>query len=829
LLNEAAGFDAVCDGLVKWSSELWGARQSAIALLENDGTLTAESWREISCFDPDRIYSFAPISDALLAKLDEELSPWHIRRPKDNQRSDRTADGIEESIESLGVPVPPTKQNLALLQSRPLLLFDFSKDCPALLRRFLDRNLGAYYQWFDLRTGAPRRLGWLEDLLAKIPTERLPVSDLQSLCAAMERISGTPPSPNWKPPLSFTAPCELSSIHLSPHYHARGSFDHLHRVVVGSILRDFVLYWRSCLNEGYGVWNAPYRHCLWIPAELIKKESFVAALKNWLYHFTGQSSSGSRTVELTSVSLSVEELSPLIDACRTGTFRVPMRFTKPADVEKRWQDEQTRNGTTSRRIAVLNHNNAESFEANERTQTRELHPPKVIQPEVPLGVWAVDVQIEREAREGGIRGQDWWFLPRKSGRGLVASIFRAPSRVCRNGIFAVQMERTSSWTGSQTPPLLQLQLPDDRDVVRGLLLIQREPWFDYSDARRERLQIKPIITNEEISDPGRKLRGLIELFGGFWRARDYWERTFWREVFLQMARRGKRYEAKVSVTVKEMIEAERQRSGISLSGGDGQQVAEKITHRLLNHLAGRFRDTPMTFADMNELLAEIETQQQSKGAKEVQYLAGNTLVHISGVEPVKEEELKDGLEDLLRLGVFQMGMNMRCPRCRLQHWVSAENLRQSDSCSGCGSPMPLVSETPWSYRLNPLIHHCINHDVFAVWHALQELSHRLGSVFFKSSSELHFAQLINGKPKKELDVLCVTDGELLLGEVKTGALAEKYFEEFGAIAAAIRPEQAATFVESEFYDDKASRWFEKFAQQLKPLGVQGQLFCLTNY
>jgi hypothetical protein len=161
--------------------------------------------------------------------------------------------------------------------------------------------------------------------------------------------------------------------------------------------------------------------------------------------------------------------------------------------------------------------------------------------------------------------------------------------------------------------------------------------------------------------------------------------------------------------------------------------------------------------------------------------------------------------------------------------VNAENLRQSDSCPGCGSAMPLVPETLWSYRLNPLIHHCVNHNVLAVWHALQEVSHRMGSFFYTPSSELYFAQPINGKPKRELDVLCVTDGELLLGEVKTGALAEKYFEDFAAIAAAIRPEQAAIFVESEFFDEKASKWFEKFRQQLKPLGIQGRLFELTNY
>jgi hypothetical protein len=136
LLNEAAGFNAVCDGLEKWSNEFWGGRQCAVALIENDGTLTTEAWQEISRFDPDRIYSFAPISDDLLAKLNEELSPWHIRQPKDNQRSDRPVDEIEETVESPGIPVSPTEQNLAALQKRPLLLFEFSKDCPALFATF---------------------------------------------------------------------------------------------------------------------------------------------------------------------------------------------------------------------------------------------------------------------------------------------------------------------------------------------------------------------------------------------------------------------------------------------------------------------------------------------------------------------------------------------------------------------------------------------------------------------------------------------------------------------------------------------------------------------
>jgi hypothetical protein len=833
LLNEVAGFDAICDGLVRWSNDFWGGRRSVVALLEKDGTIDPDIWQEMVQFDPDRVNLLTPVSEELLVKIDAELSPWHISQSKDREDAGPAADEREVSIDAPGVRIPPTKLALDVFQNRPLLIFGFTKDCPYQLRRFIHRNLGAYQQWFDLQTSKPRPYGWLEDMLAKVAVEHVLISDLQSLCAAMEQISGTPPRPNWKPPHSFTAPCELSGAQLLPHFRPRGAFGHLYRVVVGSKLQDFLLYWRSCLNEGDGAWDAPYRHCLWIPTELVREVAFVAALKNWLYYFTGQASSGSRTVEVTSASLTADELSPLINACCSGNVRVPTQFVKAEDVETRWKNERARHDTEVRQIGVLNGDNVQRLVAVERAQAWELQPPKAIQSEAAMGTWAVDVKIEREAREDGIQGQDWWFLPRNSSRGLVASMFRAPSRISRNGLFAIQIERTSVWPGAQPPARLQLQLPDDRDVVRGILLIKRETWFDYSDVRRERLLVKPIVTNMEISDAGRKLRGLIGLFGGFWRARDYWERAFWRGMFCQMAMRGARYDSGIRSKTEQAIQKELQKHGIVAKQKPAADMAQKIAHRLLNDVAKRYRDIPMTFATMKELREQAEisfkANQQANGTKAIQYLAGNTVVHMSGVEPVSEEDLKNGVEELVSLGVLRMGMNVCCPRCRLQHWLHTENLQQSSPCPGCGAPMPVIPETVWSYRLNPLIHHCVNQNVLSVWQSLQEVSHRLGSFFFAPSSELNFAQSINGKFKKEIDVLCVTDGELLLGEVKTGPLAESDFKEFAAVVAAIRPELAAVFVESEYFDKLAQNWFENFKRELKPCGVQGQLFCLTSY
>jgi len=847
LLADATGFDAVCDGLVTWSIEAWGGRGSTIALLEKDGTLAEDTWQELVCFDPDQVCPLGPLTDELLGKLHEELGPWFIAKseqagcddegePAPSRQVDQgipdPADWQEESIGMPGVAVPPTEQNLGTLDKRRLLLFDFGKDCPAVLRRFLHLNLGTYYQWPDPRTGEARRNAWMEDLLPRIPVERVRVDDVASLCAAMERIAGKPLGLEGKRPLSCTAPCELSAIHL-PRPFSRGALDNAYRVVVGSELRDFALYWRSCVNEK--VWHAPFRYCLWVPAELIREEAFIAALKNWLYYFTGQGSSGSRKVELTSASLPSEVLSPLAEAWRGGTFRVPTRLAAAADVESRWRAERARREDTPRQVPLLDGNNADQLDAVERTQTWELRPPKVIQAEVPSGTWALDVQIGREPREGTLPGQDWWFLPRRSGRALVASMFRTPARISRSGLFSVRVERASIWPDAQTRPRLELRLPADDEVVRGLILRPQAPWFEYSDARRERLQQKPVVTGMAISDAGCKLRALIGLFGGFWRARDYWDRKFWRELFCRMAGRGADYDTDFRTQSENVIQKELKRLIPRVPDEERKAAATRITQRVLGLVGERLPGAPMTFAEMEEERKRFENptedEQQAKAAREVRYLAGDAVVHMMDVRPVSCEHLKEGLKELVGLGVLRMGVEVPCPRCRLKAWVRADDIRQADACPGCGSPIPLVPETAWSYRLNPLIHHCVNHRDFAVWQAVSELSRRLGSFFFMPSSNLQFAQPIDGDTEKELDVLCVTGGELLLGEVKEGELHETDFLKFAATAKVLRPDQAWMFVSEEHYEPnkaKVDKWLDGFKQRLAP-GVRCELFCLPAY
>jgi hypothetical protein len=143
--------------------------------------------------------------------------------------------------------------------------------------------------------------------------------------------------------------------------------------------------------------------------------------------------------------------------------------------------------------------------------------------------------------------------------------------------------------------------------------------------------------------------------------------------------------------------------------------------------------------------------------------------------------------------------------------------------------MALPAEAVWTYRLNSLVHHCVNSRALAVWQALAELADRLSSFFFAPSSEVYFRQPIDGRAKKELDVLCVTDGQLLIGEVKEGDLHAADFEEFAATAQILRPDRAAMFVNKQYFVPKVNEWSNQFRAQLAGFGIQGELFVLPTY
>jgi len=211
--------DALLDGIVTSAIETWGGRQNSIVLIGPATDLSDDQWKELEAADPDCVQAFSPLKDQWVQRFHSRLMPWKITVQDLSRAEEPKAESLEARWQHLhvslpGLATPPIPETLKKLPRSKLLMIEFSPECPLEIRRFFHRNFGTFYQWFDHRGTAVRRIAWLEDILPSIEAETIPVSDLASACAALDVFAGClfPPKPRLA--LRFVAPTQISAIHL---------------------------------------------------------------------------------------------------------------------------------------------------------------------------------------------------------------------------------------------------------------------------------------------------------------------------------------------------------------------------------------------------------------------------------------------------------------------------------------------------------------------------------------------------------------------------------------------------------------------------------------
>src|ERR1700693_4226805 len=306
---ESDRFHPLIDAIVDWCNTHWGGRTNHICFFSGDG-LSESEWSQLEIADPDSLVAFAPLKEKLILELNDRITPYHI------SVEDLTAVDLDRIHVSLSdcIDTPPTPLNLNRIKTGSsfgaeappqLLLFDFAKDCDSNVRKFVHRNFGTYYQWFDPRSGEVRRIAWLENLLPKIPTHSLTVSSVSSLAAALTEISGRLRRGETKTGLRHIAPYQLASVFMTrwPSQELSNRF----QLIIGDSAEDFSEHWNGVRRKQN--WSHTHRHQLWVPSTLLSDEAFRGSLHDWVCAFAN-AGSGDR-VEILSHSLSERDLSDL--------------------------------------------------------------------------------------------------------------------------------------------------------------------------------------------------------------------------------------------------------------------------------------------------------------------------------------------------------------------------------------------------------------------------------------------------------------------------------------------------------------------------------------
>jgi len=468
---------------------------------------------------------------------------------------------------------------------------------------------------------------------------------------------------------------------------------------------------------------------------------------------------------------------------------------------------------------------AEPLTGYSREQRLQMPKPDLLSDEYNRdGSWMADLQIEHLSEfTNAPREQAWWQLPRRNSGGLVHSMFRRPARINIEKRFSVLVANQNRFMSPAEKPEVMLSLPEDTDAIRAMLVHPHtRPSFTADIRYKEKRPDPPILTCRP-SEKGANLAALIKLFGNFWTAKSFCERRFWRELFRKLAGYGPADDEKFRTTLTDLLSKQ--------AFSNDPQAAEKtgpLAERILHLVRGRLRGQHLTQNDCAELRSRI----QSAGSPEpLEFQQGNIIVHQQGHIPVSQEEMYEGLDELLEIGVLRLGIEDTCPACKLSTWYHVNDLRQHLTCVGCGAHHSLGANKRWSYSLNTLAQNSVSQGVLGVIYALASIaSHSHGFFIFSPSLNL-FRDRVE-RVWHEIDIICVAEGDLVIGEVKEGYVQKDHFDQLADIAEVLLPQRAIMFLPLEHASkqrDELKKWGTEARDRLGPKGISVELFTLPEY
>jgi hypothetical protein len=158
-----------------------------------------------------------------------------------------------------------------------------------------------------------------------------------------------------------------------------------------------------------------------------------------------------------------------------------------------------------------------------------------------------------------------------------------------------------------------------------------------------------------------------------------------------------------------------------------------------------------------------------------------------------EQELKGSLEALCREGVFHQGYSWACNRCAYRNWTALDELTMTLKCHVCHEGRNTPIDLKFDFRLSDFLATCIReHDTLSLIWALGKLQSQTmcSSFIFAPQTELfrQYPDDENALADREIDIFCIINGKVVVGEVKASvaAISEKELNNLIAVATEVQ-------------------------------------------
>lgn len=142
------------------------------------------------------------------------------------------------------------------------------------------------------------------------------------------------------------------------------------------------------------------------------------------------------------------------------------------------------------------------------------------------------------------------------------------------------------------------------------------------------------------------------------------------------------------------------------------------------------------------------------------------------------DELPKEATELLEKGLLERGFNLKCNSCSFESWYPIEQVGQEFKCLRCYHSQVYASNPLWLYKLAEVTYQGFKCDMEVPLLALAHLK-RTSKRYFEWIPEVDVYWYEGGKEiNRNIDIVCINDGKLFLGEAKSVDKIEKNLFKF---------------------------------------------------
>ena len=859
------------DQIIDYNRSLWGGRYNPI-MLTNGRDIEDKWWKFLRDIDPDIIRTLVPLDTELIERFENFLSPLTIE-----QASVGTQSSVYEKPAGIDINTVNFSK-LGVLYGEPTLgVFDLDEIDDEIAKLFILRNFGPYQSAimryhisatsFDIpislentlqqgeippevhegfkKSGIPlsgevfskqsvqnpqnwaiidkenNQIHYIERVNNRLsvlpqrhgfssPTDEIKkkvflVTDRTSLADILLEIAHT------QNIVFYNQTCALPNTERKIEENTRSAcFD----VIIGDTPQDIVHFWNRPLSLPR--WKRGCMNSMWLPNTLATDPDMEDALCTW-FNQVRWNGGTPETVRFVSFSTEKQKLEGIAGRFqrKLGTDTVVECFKEPQIPNFLPEDPFF--------MQIGNGMDIHGTQGNEGIL--ELTEPKDLAQRNVNGHWMADFYIEfthdRYGNHEDVikrldRNSLFWRFPNRNH--LTHHIFDKPSRVKRNGFPSVMMPIGET--------VLRFNLEDAESVVASLFWRENRPADEHGDPRTQ-LVTAPYYSTE-LSDKGKYLQGVLELFGNLTFAYNVLRNPYWRAIFDALSK-----DTRAEQHAHEFI-ANKLRKEIGRSGSltvNNQAAIESVAKLLVNE--GKKLDLKQKEFPFDEFMREAEHWRKEYMAN-VKGAADQSEEYTIGF---RSEDVGNRLAQLTQRNIIQTGIKPHCPRCGLAQWYYVDDIVQHLTCQGCRSQFPLQPEPTWHYRLNELIRaaHAL-HGTTPVILVLGQLFRECKTSFLFSPNLNLLTKPQDASPEKldkaaEVDIACIQDGKFIIGEVKQSMslFRKKDFDTIAEIAERTKPDEVLfSCIDSQEPTKSIANHIERIRNRLSPLEIDVKWYKLEH-